>query len=372
MYGDALGRSWSELVTPALVLDLNLARRNSEHMAEQLRSMPAKLRPHIKTHKNSELARMQVEAGAIGVGTATVWEAAIMAEAGIEDIFVINQVTGAAKVRTLCDIARRARVMVAIDDAGNAAELSAAALAAGVELGAVIEVDTGMDRSGVDTAEQALELALHLAGLKGLRFQGLTGYEGHCSEEFDPVARAEKQRTAMSFFVGVADRLEASGFPCPVLSAGGTATWYLTGMLPRITEIQAGSYLLMDAYHGGPKGLIPGSGFEFALTVASTVISRPRGRLIVDCGSKSIGEPGMSWIVDHETMEVVGFHEEHGVFDEPTDSGLRIGDVVRLIPGYTPYTVNYYDAYHVVEGGVVVDIWPIIPRGPGHCGLVKD
>ncbi len=371
VYGAALGRTPRDLVTPALVLDIDAARRNCEHMAQQLRSMPAKLRPHIKTHKNPDLARMQVEAGAVGVGTATVWEAAIMAEAGIEDIFVINQVVGPAKIHTLCDLARRVSIMVAVDDPGNAAELSAAAVAAGVTLGAVIEVDTGMDRAGVDTAQQALELARHVAGLQGLVLEGLTGYEGHCSDEFDQVVRAEKQRKAMALFVSVADLLEANGFPCRILSAGGTATWNLTAATPRITEIQAGSYLLMDAYHGGPKGLIPGSGFEFALTVATTVISRPGGRLIVDCGSKSIGEPGMSWIVGHEDIGVFGFHEEHGVFDEPRDSGLRIGDVVQLIPGYTPYTVNYYDAFHVVQGGVVVDIWPIIPRGPGHWGLVK-
>jgi D-serine deaminase-like pyridoxal phosphate-dependent protein len=222
-----------------------------------------------------------------------------------------------------------------------------------------------MDRCGVDTADEALSLARHVRRLRGLRFDGLTGYEGHCSMEFDPEARLRKQQRAMDFFVEVADRLETSGVACHMLSAGGTATWSQTAANPRITEIQAGSYALMDRYHAR---LLPDSGFEHALTILSTVVSRHGHRLVLDCGSKSVADAEMSTIVGHD-LKVHQFDEEHGMFDVDSGAGLDVGDKVALVPGYGPSTVNLYDAYHVVEGSTVVDVWPVVPRGPGHHGL---
>ena len=161
-YGSAIGRNRHDLITPALILDLPVARRNITKMADRLKSMPARLRPHIKVHKSPELARMQVDAGAIGISTATVWEAIVMVRSGLDGIFVVNTVAGREKLAALAAIARDADVMVAVDDAKNAAEIAAAARAAGSTIGVLIEVDTGMDRAGVDTSEQAVELARRL------------------------------------------------------------------------------------------------------------------------------------------------------------------------------------------------------------------
>ena len=295
LYGSTIGGGREAPVTPALILDLDLVRSNTKRIHDRLATLPAKLRPHVKTHKSPHLARMQMEGGAIGVCTATVWEAAVMAEAGIPEIFVVNEVVDPVRVRTLVGLAAKTRILVAVDDAGNAAELSRAASAAGVELGILIDVNNGQQRCGVDTAEAALDIARAIVPLPGLRFDGLTGYEGHCSMELDGVRRAELQREAMAMFVGVADLLEANGIPCRIMSAGGTATWDLTAANPRITEIQAGSYLLMDRYHDRMVG-----GFAPALTVLATVISRPPGRLVTDCGSKSIGDPDISVVLGHD------------------------------------------------------------------------
>jgi D-serine deaminase-like pyridoxal phosphate-dependent protein len=365
-YGGAIGRGKDSLATPALLLDLEAAERNIRKMAERLRSLPAAIRPHIKAHKSPELARKQVEAGAIGISVATVWEAIVMARSGLDHIFVVNTVAGPEKIRALAMLARDTDVMVAVDDADNAESLGAAAQAAGSSLGALIEVDTGMDRAGVDTADEALRLGRRLTTIKGLRFCGLTGYEGHCSLTLDRAARAEKQRAAMKFFVGVADFLIANGFEVPLLSAGGTATWERTASTPRITEIQAGSYVLMDNFHGRMI-----DDFEMSLTVLTTVISRPADRVIVDAGNKSIGAPELVTMVGHD-LPVLRFDEEHGVFQARPETPLRVGDVVELIPGYAPSTVNWYDAFHVVEDGVVVDVWPVVPRGPGHGGLLHN
>src|SRR5207253_9739176 len=166
-YGSAIGRHRRDVVTPALLLDLGIARRNIERMAEMLKTMPAKIRPHIKVHKSPELARLQVDAGAIGLSTATIWEAIVMVRSGLDSIFIVNKQAGREKLAALAEIAREAEVMVAVDDPQNTADFAAPARTAGSEVGVLIEVDTGMDRAGLDTPEQAVELAPRVAGLEG-------------------------------------------------------------------------------------------------------------------------------------------------------------------------------------------------------------
>jgi D-serine deaminase-like pyridoxal phosphate-dependent protein len=364
-YGSAIGRKCHELVTPALLLDLKAARRNIEKMAARMRELPADLRPHIKVHKSPELARMQVEAGAIGVSTATVWEAIVMVRSGLDGVFVVNTVAGPEKHAALASLARDADVMVAVDDAANATEIAAAARTAGSRVGVLVELDTGMDRAGVDSTEEAVSLASRVAGLDGVHFLGLTGYEGHCSLTPERELRHGREKTAMGFLVETAEAVRASGLACPIVSAGGTATWDWTASFPGVTESQAGSYVLMDVFHGAMVG-----DFEHAVTVLSTVISRPSDRVIVDAGNKSIGAPSLAAIAGH-SLANFRFDEEHGIFEATPDKGLCVGDVVELLPGYAPSTVNWYDAYHVVEDDRVIDVWPVIPRGPGHGGLLR-
>jgi D-serine deaminase-like pyridoxal phosphate-dependent protein len=364
-YGGAIGRHRAEVVTPALILDLPAAKRNIAHMADRLTSLGATIRPHIKVHKSPELSHLQVDAGAIGMSVATVWEAIVLVDAGLDHVFVVNTVAGPAKIRALAELAGRADVMVAVDDAENAGTLSDTAQLAGSQLGIFIELDDGMDRCGVDTPGEALALARRLVTMPGLQFLGLTGYEGHCSLTPDEELRHAKQRTAMDLLVETAELIRADGIPCPILSAGGTATWDWTAADRRINEIQAGSYVVMDVFHGSMVG-----DFENSLFVASTVISRRPDRVVLDAGNKSIGAPDLARIAGHDLANH-RFDEEHGIFVADAATKLRVGDVVELVPGYAPATVNWYDAFHVVEGDVVVDIWPVIPRGPGHHGLIS-
>jgi D-serine deaminase-like pyridoxal phosphate-dependent protein len=366
-YGGDIGRRREELSTPALVLDIDAAQRNIDRMADELKSTgKAAIRPHYKTHKSPDLARRQLQAGAGGLSMATVWEAAVLAAAGMDDLFVVNTVAHPAKLRLLAELARDHRILVAVDEAPNAAALSAAAVRAGSTLGVMVEVDTGMDRCGVDTAQECLALARRVTELPGLRFEGITGYEGQCSLTFDNELRHERQRAAMAFFTGVADLLEANGIPCRIRSAGGIATWNWTAAYPGLTEIQAGTYVVMDNFHGQ---MVPG--FEHSLTIAATVISRQSDKVIVDAGNKSVADPADVTIAGHD-LKVSRFDEEHGIFSAPEGSSLRVGDAVALVPGYSPSTVNWYDVYHIVRDEVVVDIWPIIPRGPGHHGLAHS
>jgi len=360
-YRSAIGRPRHDLVTPALILDLDVARRNIAAMAEYMRTVPAKLRPHIKVHKSPELARMQMEAGeALGLTTATVWEAVVMVRGGIDDILIANEVVGEEKVKALAELARDARINVAIDDAHNAEELSAAALKAGSTLGVLIDLDVGMERCGVRTKEEALRLAEHVSKLRGLRLEGMMGYEGHCMLEPDPVLRVQKAHAAMDKLMDAVDYLSQAGFESKVISGGGTGTYNITGAHPRLTELQAGSYVVMDAFHAQ---LVPG--FPVALTVLGTVISRQGHRVVFDTGRKVIGsELGLPRLKDVPST-TAGIAEEHLLVDVDPGYPLMVGDRVEVISGYGPTTVNLHDVYYVVENDVVTEVWPIRARGAG-------
>jgi D-serine deaminase-like pyridoxal phosphate-dependent protein len=366
-YRSSLGRPRRELVTPALILDLDLARRNLQFMAEKMRTLHAKHRPHTKVQKCVELAKLQIEAGVIGVCSATVWEAIVLSRAGIADVLIANEVGGKDKIGALAEAAKHGRLTVAVDNPKNADDLSQAASAQGSKLEVLIEVDVGMGRGGVRSADEAVALAQRLDKLPGLTFRGLQGYEGHCMHESDYAVRTVKAREAMDRLGNAIDRLRQAGFACEVVSAGGTGTYDITGADTRVTEIQAGSYVFMDKFHGN---LV--SGFANALTVLSTVVIQHGNTVVLDAGRKSISiDFVLPTMVEYPFYTARRYAEEHAMFDVDGRCDLKLGDTVELIPGYAPTTVNLYDVYHVVENGIVVDLWPIIPRGPGHGGMVQ-
>ena len=365
IYGSAIGLDRHQLVTPALILDLDIVRENLTLMSNRMKTLPAKLRAHIKVHKSPDIAKMQIDAGAVGIGTATIWEAIVIAQAGMPDVFVINQVVGAEKERAAALLARKVPLKVAVDDPVNVKALSEAAQKAGSEIRCLIEVDTGMRRCGVNSPEEALGLARRISELPNLQLEGLTGYEGHCSLEFDKLKREKMAKQAMDYFVGVANLLIKNGFPCPIVSAAGTGTWELTASHPGVTEIQPGSYATMDGYH---IDLEPR--FKQATTVMATVISRRSDHIVTDAGKKTVGA-NQAVLKDYD-YKIARYDEEHGIFNIDASCPLKTGDTVELFPGYTPFAVNYFDVYHVVEKGKVIDIWPIIPRGPEHGGLMDE
>jgi 3-hydroxy-D-aspartate aldolase len=362
LYDNQVGRARDEVTTPALLLDLDVAKRNIAIMAERFRELPTELRPHVKVHKSPELALLQCDAGAIGVACATVWEAQVMAEAGVEDVLVANQVVHPDKVAALANLAAGHRITVAVDDTRNIDGLERAAAAAGSRLELLIELDVGMGRCGVRTKEEALPLAKRVAASEHLRLRGMQGYEGHCMLEPDRDVRLREAQAANEKLIEAVDHLAGHGFPSEVVSAGGTGTYFITGENPRITEVQAGSYTLMDSFHGN---LVPG-GFEVALTVLGTVVSRQGNTVVLDAGRKSVGiDFVLPPMVAHPEGQIRYYAEEHGLFDFSGSPPVDLGDRVEIMAGYGPTTVNLYDVFHVIEGGVVIDIWPVFPRGPG-------
>jgi D-serine deaminase-like pyridoxal phosphate-dependent protein len=303
---------------------------------------------------------MQLAAGAIGLTTATVWEAAALSRAGVPDLLIANEVVGGEKLEALAETARTARVTVAVDQAENAAAIAAASKA-GSEIGVLIDVDVGMGRCGVRTVEEALALAGQISRLPGLRLRGVMGYEGHCVQETDRAVRAQKALAAVERLLGFKAALAAAGFSVEVVSAGGTGTSDITGAHPGVTEIQAGSYLFTDATR---QGIVPQ--FAVALTVLATVVSRHDDTLVIDAGKKTVGVDFTMPRIVGESASVRRASEEHLICEAAAGCPLRVGDRVEVIPGYCPTTINLHDVYHVVEGGRVVDIWPILARGPGR------
>ena len=364
-YGRHRGEPLDSLQTPALIVDIDVMERNIAAMMASLKGQVANLRPHTKVQKCPDIALLQIEAGAIGVTVATIWEAAAMSAAGVDSVLVANQVVGAGKIAVAAALAGYADLTLVVDDPRNIADLSAAMTAAGTTCGILVDLDVGMARCGARSPEQALDLARHVAAVPGLVFRGVQAYEGHCMLEPDRPTRIRLATEAMSYAASVKDLLLCDGLDAATLSAGGTGTYNITGANPAVTELQAGSYVFMDAFHGN---LVPG--FEVSLTVLTSVLARHGDTVIFDAGRKSVGIDFVSPPIQGYGYEARYFAEEHALFD--TDPGFTadLGDRARLICGYAPTTVNLHDVMFAVQGDRVAEVWPVFPRGPQHCGFL--
>jgi D-serine deaminase-like pyridoxal phosphate-dependent protein len=309
------------------------------------------------------LARRQIEAGsAVGITCAKLGEAEVMADAGVRDILIANEVVGPIKTGRLTELALRCDLMVAVDDPANVAMLSQACQARGASVRILVELNVGMNRCGVQPGAAALELARRIAESPGLRFRGLMGYEGHLVGTKDPLERAARVREAFRPLQETCELLERAGLAVPIVSGGGTGTYDVTGTLDRVTEVQAGSYVFMDTTY-----LKVRPEFQSALTVLSSVVSRPvPERVVVDAGMKTMTrEFGWPEVLGMGSLTVRSLSEEHATLEvsEPQNVRLSPGDRVRFIPSHCCTTVNLHDTLHVVQGDLLVDIWPIAARG---------
>jgi 3-hydroxy-D-aspartate aldolase len=354
---DCVGRKRCELPTPALVLDRDAMRQNIAEMARWSADHAA-IRPHFKVHKSVEIAREQIAAGAIGMTAATVWEARALVSAGIDDVLIANEVASPAKGALLAELATVSRITVAVDDVGVASMLAASARARGCVIDVLVDIDVGMHRGGVRSVAGARELADALVPLDGIRLRGVMGYEGHVVLEPDRERRAQLAREAMDHLARGAEAIEAGGHEVAVVSAGGTNTYDMTGVHPRVTELQAGTYAVVDHTYAQ---LSPA--FTPALFVAGTVVSRTSGTAIVDCGTKAVAVDVAPPLPPVGSVRAV--HEEHTLLDVDGDGPPVPGDVLEMVVGYSGGTINLHDVYFVASGEEIVDVWPILARGPG-------
>lgn len=356
-----IGLPEKSIPTPALVLDADIFEKNIKTMMDYLSSKGVSIRPHTKTHKTPMIARLQMNSGAIGLCCATIGEAEAMVNAGLDHILIANQVVGEDKIRRLVSLARYADIMVAVDDIKNLLDLSEAASSINISLGVLVEIDVGMGRCGARSIEDAIELSKKAVDLKGINFRGVMGYEGHVVFVVDREERTNAGRAANTRLVEAAEAIRNEGIPVEIVSGAGTGTFDIAAENPGITEIQAGSYVFMDLTY--EKLEMP---FKQALTVLTTVVSRPEQDIVVmDCGMKAISvERECPKVQDFENLEILKLAEEHAVGHLPaSETGLLPGDKLHLIPSHCCTTVNLHDKIYVVRGSRVEAIWPVTARG---------
>lgn len=346
--------------TPALLVDVDVMEANMARIIARCRQAGVGWRPHCKSHKSPDIVRLQIAAGAIGVTCAKLSEAEAMAEAGITDILIANQIAGPLKIARLMALRQQVDVAVAVDGPDNVAALAAAAQTAGMRLRVLIEVDTGTRRAGVLPGAPVVELARIIASHPGLELAGVMTWEGHTTRIRDPAEKRAAIAQAVGDLVRSADLCRAAGFPIAIVSCGGTGTFETSAGIPGVTEIQAGGGIFGDVRYR----TIYNVPLDYGLTVLSTVTSRPTPqRVICDAGKKAMStDAGMPFPLDLPPVASVGFSAEHGKIElQGPSEEPRVGDRIRVVVGYADTTVHLHDEIHALRAGQIAHIWRI-PR----------
>ena len=354
--------------TPALILDLDAFERNLARMAAALRGSTVRLRPHSKSHKCPQIALRQVALGAVGICCQKVSEAAVFADAGIQDILVTNQVVGETKLRHLASLARAVRIGVLVDHPQQIKALAAVALAHGVTLDVYVEVNVGANRCGVAPGDDAVQLALQIAVSASLRFAGLQCYQGPAQHLRTPAERAAAIGAAAAAARMTQLAIEACGVPVERITGAGTGSFVHERDSGVFNEIQAGSYVFMDRDYGDNQRGAGDIAFEHALFVRTTVMSRTAAlHAVVDAGLKASSvDSGMPSVFQRDDLRYVKASDEHGVLvnvNTANSAALSLGDQLMLVPGHCDPTVNLYDELVCIRGNRVEAIWPISARG---------
>lgn len=343
-----------DLDTPALILDLDVVEANLAAMAAYFRDRPQRLRPHFKTPKTPEIARRQLEAGAIGITAAKLGEAEVLVDAGLGPVLIANQIVGRQKIDRLMGLLARGEVIVAVESELNIRELEEGMARSGQTAQAIIEVDVGMGRCGTRNAEETVQLAQRLAD-GPVHYRGIMGYEGHAVLMGDPAERIAAATAAMEKLSGHVRALRDAGLAPEIVSSGGTGTYDIAGSWPDVTEVQAGSYVFMD---GRYRTVRPDLGTP-ALTMLVTVIARHGDSAIIDAGLKALtnefGPPKGKML----PITVARLSEEHGTVTLG-DVSLEPGQKVEIIPSHNDTTLNLHSEYYVCRGDEVVEVWPIL------------
>ncbi len=372
LHAHLIGRQGSraDLNTPVLVLDVEALDRNISAMAALVAAKGVDLRPHAKTHKSVDIAKRQLAFGARGVCCAKIGEAEVLADGGVSGILITSPVAAPQAIRRLAALAARTeRLMAVVDHPAVAQRLAAALADVGASIDVIIDVDPGIARTGVASAEMAVELARTIAALPSLRYRGVQYYCGSQQhiEDYDERRSAIVART--DYLTSVIAALTDAGFAPGIVTGSGTGTHRIDLELGVFTELQAGSYVFMDQQYNECD--LTGDGtrpFETALGVDARVVSANHpGLVTIDAGFKSLSTDGGVAVVRRGAPESAFFAfmgDEHAALIAP-DIGtfLAPGDPVTLTVPHCDPTVNLYDHYHVVAGDTLVDIWPVSARG---------
>jgi D-serine deaminase-like pyridoxal phosphate-dependent protein len=355
-----IGQGAAAIDTPALVIDLDAMERNLARMAEFARAKGLRLRPHAKMHKSAELARLQMAHGAVGVCVQKTDEALALAHAGVSDIFISNEVIAPAKLARLAQAVRAlpTRFAVAVDSALGIARLAEALQQAGVTQAAAmdvfVEIDVGHGRCGV-TPAQALALVRQVLAQPALRFAGLQAYHGSAQHRRGVAERDAALAASEAAVRETLAILKAAGISVPLVTGAGTGSFVREAGSGLWGELQAGSYLFMDADYAANEADPNAPAFEHALFIKSQVMSASAAHAVCDAGHKShaidSGLPRV-WLPDGVIYANGG--DEHGVLRgvDPAVELPALGETVWLVPGHCDPTVNLHDFAIGLRGGL--------------------
>jgi D-serine deaminase-like pyridoxal phosphate-dependent protein len=357
-----IGSPLEAVDTPAALVDLDVFESNARYIGGFLAEHGLGWRPHTKAHKSPHLARLQLQHGALGVTCAKLGEAEVMIGGGIPEVLVANHLGSPYKWARAAVLQRDARVIVCVDDSQHVQWASAAAVAEGVTIPLLIEVDVGMRRVGVRSAEAAVELAELIDALPGVQLAGVMGYEGHLLKVWPQEEKTAQCADALAGLITVAEKLRAGGHAVDIVSSGGTGSFETTADFPVLTESQAGGGCLMDRFYAEDCHV----GLPSALTVVATTVSvQADGRAIIDAGFKTLGPVGAQGpplVLDHPGVEIVGLSAEHGILTDGAPP-LQVGDRIRIMPAYSDAMLFLHDRVLGHRAGLITDIIPLAGRG---------
>lgn len=358
------------LETPALILDADAFEANLQALTGMALTAGLGLRPHAKSHKCAEIARRQLDAGALGIACAKVGELLALFEAGIHPLMLTAPVASRLKIDRLTEAAQRGAVLtVVVDRPDLIADYADSAREAGVSLDVLVECDVGQHRTGVATPESVVALARQIADEDTLRFVGVQGYAGFVQHIFDHEARRTENRLAMGRLLAIVEALDAASLSPAIVTGGGTGSHLLDFEDKVLTEVQAGSYVFMDEDYRRVD--LHGTGadvFGAALFLTVTVIAHNiRGEAIIDAGSKSFAVDGpapRAYLDGREFGTIAFVGDEFGRLDTlPGKPAPSVGTRLECSVPHCDPTANLHDFLHVVRGDRLEDIWPIEARG---------
>ena len=357
----------NELDTPSLLVDLEKLESNISTMASLAKKQGVALRPHTKTHKCPEIAKMQLDAGASGITCAKIGEAEVMADAGIEDILIANEIIGDQKLRRLIELAKKVRLCVALDGEFGAKNLNQVLEEANESIDVMIEINCGQNRCGVLPGEPALRLAKTITDLHQINLRGLLTHGGHAYNQKTENGIREVGLNEGRVMVETAQLLRKNGIEVDEISVGSTPAAKYCSQVEGVTEIRPGTYVFNDLTQ---VKLFSCSLKNCALSVLATVISRPaKDRVVVDAGKKALtsdslnrdsGDGGYGLICDKDVY-VTRLSEEHGIIETEVD--FEIGEKVRIIPNHACVVVNMFDEMFGISNGQVEKSFKIEGRG---------
>jgi D-serine deaminase-like pyridoxal phosphate-dependent protein len=349
--------------TPQLCLDLDAFESNLHAMAQIVKNAGKQWRPHSKCHKSPEVAQLQLNAGAIGVTCAKVSEAEIFAAHGITDILIAHIPVGESRVTRIVTLRESCDVLLTCDHYIQAEKLSQACAKRGVVCRILVDINIGLNRTGVCPGRDAVTLAQGICKLPGLQLVGIMGYEGHVMPMTDPDDKRRAVLESLGILKECRYSFEKQGLKCDIVSAGGTGSLSTAVECDWVTEFQAGGGIFGDPFYTKMPGV---TGYRSALTVLSTVVSRPTfNRAVVDAGRKAItAEIHPPLVKDYPDAKVVMHSAEHITLElGPKSRELQIGDRVELIVGYADFTTLLHDEFLCFREDKLEAIWPITARG---------